>query len=91
MRVYHSAFFQSSTTCARLALAWLLKKKPFVVPLCGMKSENRMEENFGALDVELSHEVFEKLERELSEIRIYGDRKDSDITKLGTVKSLHRV
>lgn len=82
---------QTHATPAQVALRWLMKKKPWIVPICGMRSEKRMAENFGAADAELDDAAFEMLEEALSTIEIFGDRKDSDIAKLGTVKSVHVV
>ena len=79
---------EDNATPAQIALRWLLKKKPWIVPICGMRSESRMKENFGADCADLSNESFERLEKALSCIKIFGDRKDSDIAKLGTVKSV---
>ena len=66
----------------------LMGTNNFVVPIPGMRRDERLKENFGAVDVELSDDEFNAMERELAKIKIYGDRKDSDIQKLGTVKAV---
>ena len=75
-------------TPAQISLAYLMCKNDFVVPIPGMRRDERLKENFGAADVELSVEELSELENALSKIKIYGDRKDSDIHKLGTIKSV---
>ena len=65
-----------NATLAQLALTFLLAKKPFVVPIPGMRSDERMKENFGAINLELSSNDMKILEQELDKITIYGDRKD---------------
>ena len=67
---------------AQIALAWLLYKNDSIVPIPGMRKEERVHENLGAADVELTAEDMEKLEKALSEIKIHGNRTDADIAKL---------
>ena len=66
----------------------MMCKNDFVVPIPGMRRDERLKENFGAADVELSVEELAELEAALSKITIHGDRKDTDIHKLGTIKSV---
>ena len=74
-------------TPAQISLAWMLNKWSNVVPIPGMGRDERLKENFGAADIELTADELSKLEEALSKITIHGDRKDSDIqNKLGTVK-----
>ena len=75
-------------TPAQISLAWMLCKNDFVVPIPGMRRDERLKENFGAADVELSIAELAELEAALSKITIHGDRKDSDIIKMGTVKTV---
>ena len=44
-----------------------------------MRKDERLVENFGAADVELSDEEFKNIEEELKKITIYGNRTDEDI------------
>lgn len=74
-------------TMAQLSLAWILYKYDFVVPIPGMRKDERVIENLGAADVELTQEEFDQIEKELNKITIYGNRTDEDIQKLGTVKA----
>lgn len=77
---------EKGATMAQISLAWMLHKKDFIVPIPGMRKEERMEENFGADSVSLSEEEYERIERELAQITVYGNRTDEDIAKLRTMK-----
>ena len=66
----------------------MMCKNDFVVPIPGMRRDERLKENFGAADVVLSKDELAALEEALSKIKIHGDRKDSDIIKMGTVKTV---
>ena len=59
---------------AQVALAWLLAKKPWIAPIPGTTKLERLEENLGALDVELSPADVQELETASSQIRIEGER-----------------
>lgn len=78
---------ERKTTPARISLAWMLHGRDFVVPIPGMRREERIVENLGAADIELSEEQFDTLERALAGITVYGNRTDEDIERLGTVKA----
>ena len=79
---------EKNSTPAQISLAWMLCKNNFVVPIPGMRRDERLKENFGAADIQLSKDELAKLEDSLAKIKIYGDRKDSDIQKLGTVNTI---
>lgn len=83
----HTYARQKNATPAQISLAWMLHKKDFIVPIPGMRKEERVLENLGASDVALTSEEFDALERALSNITIYGNRTDKDIERLGTVKA----
>ena len=70
---------EKGVTPAQISLAWMLRKSPCVVPIPGMRKDERLVENFGAADVELSDEEFNNIEEELKKITIYGNRTDEDI------------
>jgi aryl-alcohol dehydrogenase-like predicted oxidoreductase len=61
-------------TPAQLALAWLLAKKPWIVPIPGTTKLHRLDENLGAANVELSPEDLRAIETASSNIRIEGAR-----------------
>jgi aryl-alcohol dehydrogenase-like predicted oxidoreductase len=61
-------------TPAQLALAWLLAKKPWIVPIPGTTKLHRLEENLGAANVDLTAEDLRAIESASSNIRIEGAR-----------------
>lgn len=73
---------EKGATPAQISLAWMLHKKDFIVPIPGMRTLSRMEENFGAASVNLTQDEYNRLESELAKITIYGNRTDQDIAKL---------
>jgi aryl-alcohol dehydrogenase-like predicted oxidoreductase len=65
---------RKNATPAQIALAWVLAQKPWIVPIPGTRKLERLEENLGALDVELTPEELSDLNDALSKIEISGDR-----------------
>ncbi|MCS0673488.1 aldo/keto reductase [Cytobacillus firmus] len=63
-----------NATPAQIALAWVLAKKPWIVPIPGTRKLERLEENLGAAQVELSPEELIDLNDVLSKIEISGER-----------------
>ena len=61
-------------TRAQIALAWLLARKPWIVPIPGTTKLHRLEENNGAANVVLSAADLGAIESALQEIQIVGDR-----------------
>jgi aryl-alcohol dehydrogenase-like predicted oxidoreductase len=59
---------QKKATPAQIALAWLLAKKPWIVPIPGTTKLHRLEENLGAADVELTLEDLREIERASSDL-----------------------
>ena len=83
----HAVADKKGITPAQISLAWMLHKYPHVVPIPGMRKDERVIENLGAADVILTDEEFKNIETELNKITIYGNRTDKDIATLGSVKS----
>jgi aryl-alcohol dehydrogenase-like predicted oxidoreductase len=65
---------QKKVTPAQIALAWLLARKPWIVPIPGTTKVARMRENSAAADVELTATDAMQIEESLAEIRVVGDR-----------------
>lgn len=78
----HKVAAAKNATPAQISLAWMLHKKDFIVPIPGMRRDERIIENLGAADVELTDKEFEQIEAELAKIEIHGNRTDEDIEKL---------
>ena len=65
---------RKKVTPAQIALAWLLAKKPWIVPIPGTTKLERLEENLGAASVELTADEVHRLEEVSSEVKLQGDR-----------------
>jgi len=65
---------EKNATPAQIALAWLLAQKPWIVPIPGTTRLNRLEENLGAVDVELTTDDLRVIEEAASKITIEGAR-----------------
>lgn len=65
---------EKGVTPAQIALAWLLARKPWIVPIPGTTKLNRLEENIGAAAVVLTADDLHRIEQVLSAITVEGDR-----------------
>ncbi len=65
---------RKKATPAQLALAWLLAKKPWIVPIPGTTKLHRLEENLGAANLELTPEDLRAIESASSNIKVEGAR-----------------
>ena len=72
---------QKQTTPARIALAWLLAQKPWIVPIPGTTKLHRLKENEASVDIKLSADDLRIIGDSLAEIEIYGDRFPENIEK----------
>jgi aryl-alcohol dehydrogenase-like predicted oxidoreductase len=61
-------------TPAQIALAWLLAQKPWIVPIPGTRRLERLEENLGAVRVELTTSDLDAIDTAAAQIRVVGDR-----------------
>ncbi|WP_094605833.1 aldo/keto reductase [Sporomusa silvacetica] len=61
-------------TPAQIALAWVLAQKPWIVPIPGTRKMNRLEENLGAVNLQLSEQELAALNAALDKIKVSGDR-----------------
>lgn len=61
-------------TPAQIALAWLLAQKPWIVPIPGTTKLHRLDENIGAVSVELTPDDLREIDRAASEIKVKGAR-----------------
>ncbi len=65
---------QNGATPAQIALAWLLAQKPWIVPIPGSRKLERLDENLGAINVELSSDDLAEIKNAMSQIQVVGDR-----------------
>ncbi|MBO1511291.1 aldo/keto reductase [Metabacillus bambusae] len=68
---------EKDATPAQIALAWVLAKNSWIVPIPGTRKLERLEENIGAVDVDLTTEELSDLNNALKEINVLGDRYPS--------------
>lgn len=71
-----------NTTPAQIALAWLLSKKPWIVPIPGTTKLNRLQENIRAVEIAFTDKEIQEIENSAAEINIIGDRYPEAIEKL---------
>lgn len=65
---------QKGATPAQIALAWLLAQKPWIVPIPGSRKLERLDENLGALNLELMEDDLHQIDQAMSQIKVVGDR-----------------
>ena len=70
-----------NVTAAQIALAWLLAQKSWITPIPGTTKLNRLEENLGAVDVELKPEDLQEINQAASDITIQGARYPEHLQK----------
>jgi aryl-alcohol dehydrogenase-like predicted oxidoreductase len=61
-------------TPAQIALAWLLAQKPWIVPIPGTTKLHRLEENLGAMNVELAESDLRQIDEASSRLKLEGAR-----------------
>ena len=70
----HAFAREKKATAAQIALAWLLAQKAWIVPIPGTRKLQRLEENLGSVDVELTADELHRLTDEASMIPVQGGR-----------------
>jgi len=73
---------QKKVTPAQIALAWLLAQKPWIVPIPGTTKLHRLEENIGAVNVQLSPDELLELGTAAAKIPVQGARYPEELQKL---------
>jgi aryl-alcohol dehydrogenase-like predicted oxidoreductase len=61
-------------TPAQIALAWLLAQKPWIVPIPGSRKLHRLDENIGAVEIELTAQNLTDIKEAMANITVVGDR-----------------
>jgi aryl-alcohol dehydrogenase-like predicted oxidoreductase len=72
---------RKKATPAQMALAWLLAQKPWIVPIPGTTKLHRLEENIGAVNVELTPEDLREIDHAASKISVQGARYPEALEK----------
>src|SRR5688572_13083552 len=65
---------EEKATPAQVALAWLLAQKPFIVPIPGTRNLDHLNENTGAISMQLSPQDLRDIETAFSEVTVHGGR-----------------
>lgn len=65
---------RKKTTPAQIAIAWLLAQKPWIVPIPGTTKLDRLKENLGAVNVNLTEDDLAEIEKAAAKIAIEGER-----------------
>jgi len=73
---------KKSATPAQIALAWLMAQKPWIVPIPGTTRLDRLEENMGAISVELTAEDLREMEEAASRIAVRGERYPASLERM---------
>jgi len=73
---------QKNATPAQIALAWLLAQKPWIVPIPGTRKLERLDENIGAVAVELTSDDLRKIDSAAAKITVQGARYPEKLEQL---------
>ncbi len=73
---------RKQATPAQVALAWILAQQPWIVPIPGTTRRHRLEENLGAVSVELTAEDLRDIEDAVSTIEVHGARYPEHLQKM---------
>ena len=73
---------QKGATPAQIALAWLLAQKPWIVPIPGSRKLERLDENIGALAVELKPDDLQEIKSAISKITVQGERYPENLKQM---------
>lgn len=73
---------EKGATSAQVALAWLLAQRPWIVPIPGTTKLHRLEENLGAVSVELTDRDLSRIRKALAGIEVVGERYDTSYQSL---------
>jgi aryl-alcohol dehydrogenase-like predicted oxidoreductase len=73
---------RKKATPAQIALAWLLAQKPWIVPIPGTTKLNRLEENIGAVAIQLTSDDLREIESASSKITVEGARYPERLEKM---------
>lgn len=73
---------RKGATRAQVALAWLLAQKPWIVPIPGTRKLERLEENIGAADLDLTAEDLRDIDTAAAQIDVHGERYPEQLQRL---------
>ena len=73
---------RKKATTAQIALAWLLARKPWIVPIPGTRKLERLDENIGATEVTLTPQDIREIDSAASTMTVQGDRYPENLEKM---------
>ena len=73
---------KKNATSAQIALAWLLAQKPWIVPIPGTTKLERLEENMGAIAIELTADDLRELDVATAKITVQGARYPEELERM---------
>ena len=73
---------KKNATPAQISLAWLLAQKPFIVPIPGTRNIDHLNENLGAINVQLTPEDLREIDSAFSKIKVHGGRMNEEQMKV---------
>ena len=73
---------KKKATPAQISLAWLLAQKPFIVPIPGTRNIDHLNENLGAINVQITSAELREIDAALSKIKVHGGRMNEEQMKV---------
>jgi aryl-alcohol dehydrogenase-like predicted oxidoreductase len=73
---------RKKATPAQIALAWVLAQKPWIVPIPGTTNLERLKENIGAAEIQLTPDDLREIDHAASEITVQGDRYPANLEQM---------
>lgn len=82
VKVVKAVAQRKNATPAQVALAWLLAQKPWIVPIPGTTKQHRLDENLGAIELELSRDELRAIREQISQVQVLGERLPEAVLKM---------
>ena len=73
---------KKNATPAQIALAWLLAQKPWIVPIPGTRRLDHLDENLGAINVQLTPADLREIDTAFSKLKVHGGRMNEEQMKV---------
>jgi aryl-alcohol dehydrogenase-like predicted oxidoreductase len=74
--------YKKNATAAQVALAWLLVQKQWIVPIPGTRNPDHLQENLGAVNIQLTPADLREIEADFSQITVHGGRMNEEQMKV---------
>jgi aryl-alcohol dehydrogenase-like predicted oxidoreductase len=73
---------KKNATPAQISLAWLLAQKPFIVPIPGTRNIDHLNENLGAINVQLTPADLREIDAAVFKVKVHGGRMNEEQMKV---------